>query len=104
MIQLGDNDVIRTEIGMSSFIDERTFLVQDLMNGGCRQTSHPAYHLFKDGVACQVLQLQSCTWKTGRIRLALIFEPDEEEVESSDEVVNEEVSPLDEIRKIATEG
>lgn len=47
-----------------------------------------------EGVTCELLSPDR-KWKTGTVKLALVFEPDEEEEES----VTEPDSPLDDIRQ-----
>jgi hypothetical protein len=55
--------------------------------------------LVEKGLPCQVLRLGSPKWKSGRLRLTLLFEPDEpDEVDS---LTGNPDQPLDEIRRLA---
>lgn len=53
----------------------------------------------EEGLECQVLRLGSPEWQSGRLRLMLLFEPDEPEEAKS--LSSNPDQPLDEIRRLA---
>ncbi|MBD2635608.1 hypothetical protein H6G52_09575 [Limnothrix sp. FACHB-881] len=99
MQELLPNEVVTMEYGYyinnrpTSQISEIQKIINDRLGGDLRV-------LFsEEGLKCQVLRLGAPKWKSGRLRLTLLFEPDEpDEVES---LTGNPDQPLDEIRRLA---
>ena len=106
---LNDNEILSLEEWVRILLQQPTYKVSEFMQAliplvqnRTNTWTKDKVNWFSKGVPCEVLKLDAKGWRKGRVRLAIVFLPDEPEVEETPATneIEQPESPLDDLRQM----